>query len=63
VVTDNDIHSQGTMSVPKPVQKMTIKKTKKKVILKQFEEPTDDNENTTSPTSKPRLKIVGRRDH
>ena len=51
------------MPVPKPVQKMTIKKTKKKVILKQFEEPTDDNENTTSAASKPRLKIVGRRDH
>ena len=47
----------------KPVQKITIKKTKKKVILKPFEEPTNDSDITTTAVSKPRLKIIGRRDH
>ena len=60
---DTDNNSPDSIIDDKPVQKITIKKTKKKVILKPFEEPTNDSDITTTAVSKPRLKIIGRRNH
>ena len=60
-IDDTDNNSTDSIIEDKPVQKINIKKTKKKVILKPFEEPTKDNDITTTAVSKPRLKIVGRK--